>query len=129
MGTEVRQMRDPGMMTNRALELVEIGMTVVDAGGKEIGPVEYFELGQGDEVPDDSLPDVFRAGAAAASDRAGEPQLPEPVRTQFRRYGFLKVDGPGLTDTDRYVRGDWVAGVTGDRVTLTLPWDALPREV
>ena len=122
-------MRDPSMMTNRALEMVQIGMMVVDANGKEVGKVEYLELGYGDEVPDDSLPDVFRSGVAALNDRAGEPQLPEPVRTQFRRYGFLKVDGPGLTDTDRYVRGDWVAKVSGDRVILTQPWDALPREV
>jgi len=122
-------MRDPGMLTNHALELAQIGMIVVDANGKEVGPVEYLELGYGDEVPDDSLPDVFRSGVAALNDRAGEPQLPEPVRTQFRQYGFLKVDGPGLTDTDRYVRGDWVASVSGDRIILTQPWEALPREV
>ena len=123
-------MRDPSMMTNRALELVQTGMMVVDADGKEVGKVEYLELGYGDEeVPDDSLPDVFRSAVAGLNDRAGEPQLPEPVRTRFRQHGFLKVDDPGLTDTDRYVRGDWVAGVSGDRVTLTLPWAALPREV
>jgi hypothetical protein len=121
-------MRDPSMMTNRALELVEVGMMVVDASGREIGEVEYLELAQGDEVPDDSLPDVFRSGVAGLNDRAGEPQLAEPVRTQFRRRGFMKVDGPGLTDTDRYVRGDWVASVGDRRVMLTLPWDALPRE-
>ena len=122
-------MRDPSMMTNRALELVQTGMMVADADGKEIGRVEYLELGYGDEaVPDDSLPDVFRSGVAGLNDRAGEPQLPEPVRTRFRQHGFLKVDGPGLTDTDRYVRGDWVAGVGGGRVNLTLPWSALPRE-
>ena len=123
-------MRDPSTMTNRALELIETGMMVVDAEGKEVGRVEYFELGYGDEeVPNDSLPDVFRSGAAAANDRAGEPQLPEPVRTRFRQHGFLKVDGPGLLDTDRYVRGDWVAGVGNGRVSLTMPWRALPREV
>ena len=123
-------MRDPSTMANRELELVQSGMMVVDADGKEVGRVEYMELGYGDEeVPDDSLPDVFRSGVAALNDRAGEPQLPEPVRTQFRRYGFLKVDRPGLTDTDRYVRGDWVASVSGDRVRLTMPWAALPREV
>ena len=88
-------MRDPSMMTNRALELVQTGMMVVDADGKEVGKVEYLELGYGDEeVPNDSLPDVFRSGAAAAADRAGEPQLPEPVRTRFRQHGFLKVGRP-----------------------------------
>jgi len=123
-------MRDPSTMANRELELVQSGMMVVDADGKAVGRVEYMELGYGDEeVPDDSLPDVFRSGVQAANDRAGEPQLPEPVRTRFRQHGFLKVDGPGLTDTDRYVRGDWVAGVDGDRVRLTMPWSALPREV
>jgi hypothetical protein len=122
-------MRDPSMMSNRALEMVQVGMTVVDADGKEVGRVEYLELGGDEEVADDSLPDVFRSGAAALGDRAGEPQLPEPVRTRFRQHGFLKVDGPGLTDTDRYVRGDWVASAGGDRVMLTLPWSALPREV
>ena len=124
-------MRDPGTMTNPILERVQVGMMVVDADGKEVGRVEYMELGHGDNerVPDDSLPDVFRTVAEAANDRAGEPQLPEPVRTRFRQHGFLKVDGPGLMDTDRYVRGDWVAGVNGDGVMLTHPWRALPREV
>jgi hypothetical protein len=123
-------MRDPSTMSNRALEMVQTGMMVVDADGREVGRVEYMELGYGDAetVPDDSLPDVFRSLAGAANDRAGEPQIPEPVRTRYRQHGFLKVDGPGLADTDRYVRGDWVASVSGERVMLTQPWNALPRE-
>ena len=124
-------MRDPSMMTNRAIEKVQNGMMVVDAVGKEVGRVEWVEMGDPEAatVPNDALPDVFRSAAAAAGDHAGEPQLPEPIRTRFRQHGFVKVDGPGLMDTDRYVRADWIANVSDDRVNLTHGWDALPREV
>jgi hypothetical protein len=117
-------------MAGRAIEMVQTGMKVVDATGRELGEVEWVELGEpGGEVPDDSLGDVFREGVAALNDHAGEPQLPEPVRTRFRQHGFFKVDGPGLLDTDRYVRADWIAQVASDRVHLTHAWDQLPREV
>ena len=93
-------MRDPGMMTNRQIELVQNGMMVVDARGKEVGRVEWVEMGDPEAmtVENDALPDVFRSVAEAASDHAGEPQLPEPIRTRFRQHGFFKVDGPGLMD-------------------------------
>jgi hypothetical protein len=117
--------------THRAIERVREGMMVLDPNGREVGRVEYVGLGdpEAEAVESDALPDVFRSVAEAANDRAGEPQLPEPVRTNFRRIGFLKVDGPGLMDTDHYVRADWIADVNGDGVVLTHAWEKLPREI
>jgi hypothetical protein len=57
-----------------------------------------------------------------------EPDVPGPLRAQLLRYGFVKVDGPGLTDTDRYVRSDRIASVSGDTVTLSVSKDRLAEE-
>ncbi len=39
-----------------------------------------------------------------------------------------KVDGPGFTDTDRYVRADVIRAVSDDTVILSVRKDQLPKE-
>jgi hypothetical protein len=97
-------------------------MVVIDRADERVGTVEYVQMGDPEAVTTkgedyqtpglvrDVVRDVFGA----------EPDVPEPLRSQLLRYGFIKVDGPGLTDTDRYVRGDHVADVGGDAVRLSI---------
>jgi hypothetical protein len=108
------------------------GMTVVDSAGEKVGDVEYVQMGdpqaattRGNEPDEPGL--IGQVGMAILGDER-EPDVPEPKRSQLLRYGFIKVDGPGLTDADRYVRSDRIAGVSGDTVTLTVPKDELPTE-
>ncbi len=56
------------------------------------------------------------------------PQVPEQKRRQFLRYGYLQIDGPGLTDSDRYVRGDRVSSVSNGVVVLSVAKDRLMNE-
>jgi hypothetical protein len=66
---------------------------------------------------------------AVARDLAGvEPDLPPTLAARLLRTGYIKIDGKGLLDRDRYARADEIAAVTEDTVTLTVPRDDLPAE-
>jgi hypothetical protein len=114
------------------IELVHEGMTVVDASGDKIGDVEYVQMGdpaaattEGNDLDEPGL--LGNVAEVFVGDER-EPDVQEPLRSQLQRIGFVKVDGPGLTDTDRHVRADLVASVAGDTVTLTVSKGQLPRE-
>lgn len=104
------------------IEQVYQGMKVVDATGEEVGEVEYVQMGDpgtvttaGNEYQE---PGFIRG--VARSIFGDEPDVPEPLRSQLLRSGFIKVDGPGLLDHDRYVRGDQIRSVADDTVTLAI---------
>ena len=114
------------------IELVREGMDVIDAAGKKIGKVEALKMGdpeaattQGEEVDTGGL---IGNVARAFWPNETEPDVPEPLRAQLVRYGFIKVDGEGLFDTDRYVRADLIDGVTEDQVRLKVTKAQLPHE-
>ena len=118
----------------RLIERVTEGMTVVDLGGEKVGKVEYVQFGDPQAITtagnEDQAGDAGPLGVLgrAIGGGAGEPDVPEPARSQLLRQGFLKVDGPGLTDTDRYVRSDLIDKVAEDTVTIRVGKDQLPRE-
>ncbi len=104
---------------------VRQGMTVVDAAGEELGKVDFVKLGDpgaatvGADEP--AEPGFF----AAIFVGDGEPDVPEPLRSRLLRFGYVKVDGAGWIDTDRYVTADLIAGVSGDTVRLTARKDEI----
>ena len=110
---------------------VREGMTVRDAAGNDLGKVEQVKMGDADAtttrgsgVPDSGgfVTDILTAAL-------GDIEVPEPKRSQLLRYGFIRVDGSGLTDTDRFVRGDKIKQVDGDTVTLAVTKDELLTEM
>ena len=112
------------------IEMVQNGMHVFDSTGRDCGSVEYVQMGdpeamttRGNEASADGL-----VGGLVASVAGSEPDVPQPLKDRLLRAGFVKIDGPGLTDTDRYVRADRIAAVDGDRVTLICAWDQLALE-
>jgi len=112
------------------IDRVREGMNVVDAAGQEIGRVELVRMGdpqaatsRGNEQAASGLLDVL--GEVFAGD---ESRIPEAKREQLVRMGFIKIDGPGLADIDRYVRSDRISDVAGDTVTLAVTKDQLPAE-
>jgi len=127
---------------------VREGMTVVDANGDELGKVAFVKMGDPEAVTtagqglgagvDDDVVVGAPAGSASTTSGAGvveglggifgggaEPDLPESIRNQMVRVGFIKVDGKGWFDTDYYASADQVAGVAGDTVRLGVSRDAL----
>jgi hypothetical protein len=130
MMNEERRWNEETTQRDRAIEQVYEGMAVVDSAGEELGKVEFVKMGdpnaattRGNVRPSSGLVEVVREAFAG-----DEPDLPAAKREQLLRYGYIKIDGPGLTDTDRYVRSDRIGGVTDDRVILTVTKAQLPSE-
>ena len=123
-----------GSSSGSMIEQVTEGMAVIDAAGEKVGKVEYVQMGDPQAVTTEgNEPNVGEPGLLGGFGRAiggdqGEPDVAEPGRSTLLRYGFLKVDGPGLTGTDRYVRSDLIGSVSEDTVTLRVNKDQLPRE-
>ncbi len=121
-----------GSSSGSMIERVTEGMTVVDAAGDKVGSVEYVQMGDPQAVtaegnePNVGKPGLLGSLSGAIGSDETEPDVPDPARSTLRRYGFLKVDGPGLTGTDRYVRSDLIGSVADDTVTLRVNKDQLP---
>lgn len=118
---------------NDLIHQVEEGMEVYDRDGNAIGTVDRVQFG--DENP--LQPGVETATVSPAQrDRSDSlienifdvfrgDEIPEVMRTNLLRYGFLRVDAPGLLNTDRYVTPKQIQSVTHNRVTLNVSKDEL----
>ncbi len=121
---------DVGDQPSTALKRVRTGMRVVDVAGNEIGTVDDVKLGNPEAATtrgSGSAP-TDPVTAFAASVFGFEADVPEPKRSQLLRYGYVKIDGAGLGDSDRYVRGDRVRDVSDDTVILSVGKDRLIGE-
>ena len=111
---------------------VHEGMHVVDSSGEDIGRVEAVSMGDPQAATTAGNEERGRPGAlGAVADAFGserEPDVPEPLRSRLVREGYIKVDGPNLLDTDRYVPSEYVRDVSEDRVQLSVPKDRLTKE-
>ncbi len=95
---------------------VRPGMTVVDADGEELGKVDHVKMGD---------PGAATVGADAPVDPAflgtllaigAEPAVAEPHRSRLLRFGYVKVDGKGWFDTDRYLWAGMITDVAENTV-------------
>jgi hypothetical protein len=113
---------------NTLIERVYDGMRVVDSDGHDIGKVEFVKMGD----PEAQTTRGNRIGPAEGvtplDSDYNEPEVPQPIRDDLLRAGFIKVDGRGLFDSDRYFRADVIEAVEGDVVRIRLPKDRLPVE-
>ena len=111
---------------------VHEGMHVVDSSGEDIGRVEAVSMGDPQASTTAGNEERGRPGAigivAEAFGGEREPDVPEPLRSRLVREGYIKVDGPNLLDTDRYVPSDYVRDVSEDRVQLSVPKERLSKE-
>jgi hypothetical protein len=113
-------------VSNRVLNLVREGMRVVDVDGEEVGKVADLKMGDPEAATvgaDQPEPGVFIPLLGH-----GEPDVPEPLHSQLLRVGYVKVDGKGWIDKDRYLTANVIGRVAGDTVYLTVDKDRLMRE-
>jgi hypothetical protein len=107
-------------------------MHVIDAAGAEVGKVDFVRMGDTDAVTtqgnDGGPTELVGAIAEAVLPDEREPDVPEPLRSRLLRGGYIKIDGPGMRDTDRYVSSDHVRAVSGDRVQLDVRKEELAIE-
>lgn len=115
------------------LQDIREGMRVCDPTGAEIGTVDFVHLT--DEDPTTPGPEAVTVSPAMQDDRTSlidfiaeafrTDELPDTLRDQLLRRGFIRVDADGLFAADRYVLLDQIASVSGDRVMLTAGKDDL----
>ncbi|GAB4513959.1 MAG: hypothetical protein OHK0046_15380 [Anaerolineae bacterium] len=108
-------------------EHIEKGMEVLDASSNRIGKVEYVQFGdenlsqpgaetvsarQYDARDDSFVDDVAKALAAPDT-------LPEEVRDQLIRYGYIRIDA-SMFQSDRLVSFEHIARVQDGKVMLSV---------
>ena len=123
---------------NNLLSKIHNGMTVYDQSQVEIGTVEYVQFG--DDDPLKPVPRAVTPGETGERSRAewlvesvldvfSPDNLPETLRQRLLLYGFIRVDGPGLFDADRYIFPNQIQSVDGKRVTLKVSKNELTQTV
>lgn len=131
--------RGPFEQEPTILEMIREGMEVYDRDGQQIGTVEQVYFGatagrtaeHGRDAATAANPDVSRDESLIdefAEVFAAPGELPEVLRNQLLRRGFIKVDASGLFAGDRYVMPDQIAEVSGDRVMLSVLRDELIKD-
>ena len=121
-------MDNSSVFKTQLLERVQEGMRVIDANGDDIGYVQFLKMGDPEALTTAGNEPTVSAGYVPLTDDADEPEVPEPIRSDLLRVGYIKVDEPDLFDTDRYLRADVVDRVEGDKVFLKLPKGRLAVE-
>lgn len=120
---------------NMILNQVHEEMRVYDSNGDEIGKVrkvflgavsdEMHERGKGPATaPDPEMRDDSLFDNLAEAFSADDP-LPEALRGQLLRQGFIRIDTAGLFASDRYATPDQIESVSDDTVRLNLTKDEL----
>ncbi len=106
------------------VERVRQGMEVVDASGKWLGTVKDVKMGdpqaattQGQDGMAGEARGVVGLYDLPGMEREG-PDVPDPLRAQLVRLGYIEVAGPEIDGDERYVRADRVAEVFGTTVRL-----------
>jgi hypothetical protein len=100
---------------NRVMAQIREGMDVVDAQGEKVGTVDEVRM---------SDPEAATLGGESVGDRDaglfGLFDLGDDNRVTDRmlQRGYLKIDGAGLFEGDKYVLSDDVASVEGGVVRL-----------
>ena len=121
-------MDNSSIFKTQLIERVQEGMRVIDASGNDIGSVQGLKMGDPEAITVAGNEPTVSAGYVPLSGDADEPQVPEPIRSDLLRGGYVKVDGPGIMDTDRYLRADVIERVEGNKVYLRLTKDRLAVE-
>ena len=119
-------------MNSATIARVQEGMRVVDATGEEVGKVAYVKMGdpeavttQGNQPGATGLTEGF-VDVLAPGGR--EPDVPDPLRTNLLRTGFVKIKGHGLFARDRYISVERVRDVSSDAIHLDVAKDSLEKE-
>lgn len=108
---------------------VTTGMTVIDAGGENVGTVDEVRMSDAGAA----------TGAGQAPDQPGGPvewiaeafrgdsEMSQQAQERLARLGYVRVDASGLFSGHRYVEADQIAAVAGDKVRLSVTADQLLR--
>lgn len=106
---------------------IQIGTRVFDSEGRHIGRVDDLKypgnstLSEGGAAHDAIIVD-------AVADAFGQDQVPEPLRSQLLRDGYIHLDAHGLFARDRYVLPEQISKRDEEGLFLNVTIDALIKK-
>lgn len=124
-------MATPFASDHQPIERVQPGMRVVDSMGADLGKVDLVKMGDAEAVTTRGQNVGEYAGLYGAVGRVlagAEPDVPAQFAAQLIRVGYIKIDGKGVLDVDRYAGADQIAEVTDDSVRLAVHRNQLIAE-
>jgi hypothetical protein len=119
----------------RLSESIRVGMKVFDSEGHHIGKVDDLKFPENATAPDVEIAevdDVVDSRDAtivdAVADAFGREEIPEPLRSQLLRDGYIHLDANGLFASDRYVLPEQIARLNAEGIQLNVTKDALIKK-
>ena len=116
----------------RLPEQVRVGMKVYDSEGHHIGKIDDLKFPENTIAPevqvaevDDVIDDRDETIIDAVAEAFGREEIPEPLRSQLLRDGYVHLDASGLFAVDRYILPEQISGLTDDGIKLNVTRDAL----
>lgn len=115
----------------RLPEQIEVGMRVFDSEMDDIGKVDGFKYPENATAPgvEPATPGVVSREDAvlvdAVADAFGREDVPEPLRSQLLRDGYVHLDTKGLFASGRYILPEQIARMTPEGIQLNVTKDAL----
>ena len=116
------------------LDSVGEGMTVIDEHGRRLGTVARVHLGEPEAAPADVdqedvgleevvLTPLANPGGSGTTEPSVplvdvDEDMPEEMREELLRAGFIVVEGPDVHGIARYVSANHLVEVTGDTVRV-----------
>ena len=116
----------------RLPEHVEIGMKVFDSERREIGKVDSFKYPENATAPGVDISTTRGMGnrddssiVQTLAEAFGQEDLPEPLRSQLLRDGYIHLDTHGWFARDRYILPEQITLQDADGIHLNVTTDAL----
>ena len=110
---------------------LEIGMKVFDSELHEIGTIDDLKYPENATAPDVQpatvgIADVRDATlAGAVAEAFGREEVPEPLRSQLLRDGYIHLDAKGFFAKDRYILPEQISRLVAGGIQLNVTRDAL----
>jgi hypothetical protein len=118
----------------RLPEQLEIGMKVFDSERHEIGKVDDLEYPENAIAPDvepatlDAADDRDETIVDAVAEAFGREDVPEPLRSQLLRDGYIHLDAKGFFASGRYILPEQIARMIPEGIQLNVTKDALIKK-
>lgn len=116
----------------RLPDSIDIGTKVFDSERHEIGRVDGLKYPENATAPGVEPATVDAADTPedntivdAVAEAFGREDVPEPLRSQLLRDGYIHLDAKGIFARDRYILPEQIARVDAEGIQLNVTKDAL----
>ncbi len=118
----------------RLPEQLQIGMKVFDSEHDLIGTIDDLKYPENAIAPDvevataEPVDESDATLVDAVADAFGRTEVPEPLRSQLLRDGYIHLDSKGFFAADRYILPEQIARLVPEGIQLNVTRDALIKQ-